>query len=89
MLAASGDMKESLGMLGNDLVVRVRWVKEVVAEILQDTDSMDGDGGGRVVGVWKTRYHGSEEVSGERGVKSSVEKIGDGRIEFRVFEDES
>lgn len=41
-----------------------------------------------VVGVWITRDHGGEEMSGERGVKISVEKLEKGRIEFRVFEDE-
>lgn len=81
------DLKEGLKKLGSDLVMRVGWGGEVVRGILEEIDK--GDGGAKVVGVWITRDHGSEEMSEERGVKSWVEKVGKGNIEFRVFEDES
>lgn len=72
----------------SDLVVRVGRGGEVVAGMLEEISAGGEDGAGEVVGVWMTRDHGSEEMGGERGVKISVEKLGKGKIEFRVFEDE-
>lgn len=83
------DLKESLVKIGSDLIVRVGLGGEVVGGILQQIGARDGDGAGRVVGVWMARGHGSEEMSEERGVRSAVEAVGEGVIEFRVFEDES
>lgn len=81
------DLKESLKRIGGDLVVRVGWAGEVVGGMLEEIDKREERG--KVVGVWMTRDHGSEEMSEERGVKSWVDKIGKGDIELRVFEDES
>lgn len=83
------DLKESLGKMGSDLVVRVGLGREVVAAMLQQIGARDADGAGKVVGVWMTRDHGNEEMSEERGVRRSVEAVGEGAIEFRVFENES
>ncbi|KAH0613942.1 uncharacterized protein H6S33_005828 [Morchella sextelata] len=56
---------------------------------MEDIDGKENTEAGKIVSVWMTRDHGSEEMSEENGIRKLVEKIGKGMIEFRVFEDES
>lgn len=83
------DLKEHLEKLGSGLVIRVGWGGEVVGGMIESIDDKEDADTGKIVSVWMTRDHGSEEMSEENGIKKLVEKIGKGNIEFRALEDES
>lgn len=76
------DLKEDLGKLGSDLVLRAGMTPAVIRDILQVYHDKQDEF--EVTGVWLTTDSCSEELEEERGIKKVCEEF---KIEFKSSQD--
>ncbi|KAF9461864.1 DNA photolyase, FAD-binding/Cryptochrome [Collybia nuda] len=77
------DLKHGLRSLGSDLVVRVGRMEEIIQGLLLDKEFST-----KVGGVWMAKDWGYEELEEERRVGTTVDSLGGGGVEWKVFNGE-
>ncbi|KAG5719406.1 hypothetical protein E4T56_gene13451 [Termitomyces sp. T112] len=79
------DFKTNLEKLGSGLIMRVGHMDEVMSALLNDQDE---EFSGRIGGVWMTKDWASEELQQERDVRDVIQRLGHGRIKWKVWDGE-